>query len=71
VPVAERHERTSEEATMTTRWVPLDDAVGMVLRGEIENAACVAGLLAAQAARTAGWQGLRPPDAPWPSRPGH
>jgi 8-oxo-dGTP pyrophosphatase MutT (NUDIX family) len=70
IPLAERHEREGEEATMTTAWIPLDTAVAMVFSGEIENAACAAGILATAAARAAGWQGLRPADAPWPSRPG-
>ena len=46
--------------------VDLDEAVGMVLAGEITNAACVAGLLAAARARDTGWTGLRRPDAPLP-----
>ena len=43
---AERHERAEEEADMRSRWVDLDEAVAMVLRGEITNAPAVAGLLA-------------------------
>ena len=46
--------------------VDLDRAVEMVLAGEITNAACVAGLLAAARARDAGWTGLRPADVPLP-----
>jgi 8-oxo-dGTP pyrophosphatase MutT (NUDIX family) len=70
VPEAERHVREGEEATMTTRWFSLDEAVTMVLTGVIENAAAASGVLAAFAARSRGWQGLRPADAPWPARPG-
>jgi ADP-ribose pyrophosphatase len=66
----EKHSRTAEEHTMTVAWVPLDTAVSWVMAGEIENAACVAGVLATAHARDAGWSGLRPADAPWPSRPG-
>jgi 8-oxo-dGTP pyrophosphatase MutT (NUDIX family) len=70
VPEAQRHHRTAEESTMTTRWFELDEAVSMVLDGQIENAAAAAGVLAAVAARARNWSGLRPADAPWPARPG-
>jgi 8-oxo-dGTP pyrophosphatase MutT (NUDIX family) len=69
VPAAERHTRRAEESTMTTRWFDLDEAVTMALRGEIQNAACAAGVLAAAAAKSRDWSGLRRPDAPWPARP--
>ncbi|TQS39895.1 NUDIX hydrolase [Cryptosporangium phraense] len=62
-------ERHDEEATMTTRWFALDEAVDRVLAGEIENAAAAAGILAAAAARARGWKGLRPAGAPWTARP--
>jgi ADP-ribose pyrophosphatase len=71
VPHAERHARVAEEHTMTTNWVPLDTAVEWVFSGEIENAACVSGVLAAARARDTGFGSLRPADAPWPFRPGH
>ena len=58
-----------EEAAMTVRRVPLSEAVDMALAGEITNAAAVAGILAAQVARAAGWSGLRPADAPWDGWP--
>ncbi|MDQ1631626.1 MAG: 8-oxo-dGDP phosphatase [Frankiaceae bacterium] len=70
VPHAERHSRTAEEHTMTVEWVPLDTAVAWSLSGEIENAACVAGVLAAARVRDDGWAGLRSADAPWPARAG-
>ncbi len=38
----------------------------MVLAGEITNAACVAGLLAAARARETGFTELRRPEAPLP-----
>lgn len=69
VPAADRHTRTHEEASMTTRWVALDDAVEDVFAGVVENAAAAAGVLAAAVARTRNWEGLRPVDAPWPARP--
>lgn len=59
-----------EEIDMSVTRVPLDIAVRRALAGEITNAAAVAGVLAAAVARAAGWDGLRPADAPWPAKPG-
>jgi ADP-ribose pyrophosphatase len=64
VPDDERHERTDEEADLEIAWFDLDEAVAMVLRGEITNAATVGGLLAAARARADGWATLRPADTP-------
>ncbi|MBD0862749.1 NUDIX hydrolase [Gordonia sp. zg691] len=61
-------ERVDEEADMSVEWVALDDAVTMVLAGEIVNATSVAGILAAAAAGRAG-TALRGVDAPWPDEP--
>ncbi|BCY13519.1 NUDIX hydrolase [Actinoplanes sp. L3-i22] len=47
VPDAERFARHDEEADLEVIRIGLDEAVAMVLRGEITNAAAVAGLLAA------------------------
>jgi 8-oxo-dGDP phosphatase len=66
VPEHERHQRTDEEADLEIAWFDLDEAVAMVLRGEITNAAAVGGLLSAARARDDGWATLRPPDAPLP-----
>jgi ADP-ribose pyrophosphatase len=60
VPQGERHVRTDEEADIEPAWFDLDEAVAMVLRGEITNAAAVSGLLAAARARDDGWATLRP-----------
>jgi ADP-ribose pyrophosphatase len=60
-----------EELEMTTRWVPLTSAVDAALAGELENGACVAGVLAASVAAQRDFAGLRPPDAPWRARPTH
>jgi ADP-ribose pyrophosphatase len=68
VPEHERHEREGEERDMRTAWVPLDDARDLVLAGRLHNPTAVAGVLAACAARDAGWSTLRPADAPWPER---
>lgn len=56
--------RIHEEADMTVIWVPLDEAVGKVLRGEIHNPMAAMGILAAYAARASGFRTLRQPDAP-------
>ena len=64
----ERFTREDEEADMSVAWVPLDDAVGLVLSGAVHNPSAVHGILAAAAVRARGWQGLRPADAPWSER---
>jgi ADP-ribose pyrophosphatase len=68
VPAGERHERDAEERDMATTWVPLDEARDLVLAGRLHNPAAVSGILAASAARSLGWDTLRPADAPWPER---
>ncbi|AGZ44239.1 NUDIX domain-containing protein [Actinoplanes friuliensis] len=64
VPDDERHDRQDEEADIELVWCDLDEAVAMVLRGEITNAAAAGGLLAAARARDDGWATLRPSDTP-------
>jgi ADP-ribose pyrophosphatase len=64
VPGDERHRRTDEEADLEVARVDLDEAVAMVFRGEITNAAAVCGLLAAVRARDEGWATLRPAETP-------
>lgn len=59
VPDGARHIRTHEESHLLVRWFELDDAVAMALAGEITNAACVAGVLAAARARDQDWTPLR------------
>jgi ADP-ribose pyrophosphatase len=68
VAAEHRFHREHEEADMTVHRVPLDEAVDMVLRGEITNAAAAVGLLAAARERDAGWPLVRPLDAPFPPR---
>lgn len=63
-----RQAHGDEEADLTITTVPLADAVGMVLAGEIVNGATVAGILAAQTV-LAGQRSPREPHAPWPHRP--
>jgi ADP-ribose pyrophosphatase len=48
---------------------PLDHLVRLALAGDLTNGPAVAAVFAAEAARRAGWAGLRPADAPWPARP--
>ncbi|MCX5117295.1 NUDIX hydrolase [Micromonospora sp. NBC_00362] len=66
VPADERHERHDEEADLQVVRIDLDEAVAMVLAGEITNASAVAGLLAAARARDTGFAQLRRADAPLP-----
>jgi ADP-ribose pyrophosphatase len=68
VPEGERHEREHEERDMARAWVDLSEARDLVLAGRLHNPTTVCGVLAAAAAREAGWVTLRPPDAPWPER---
>ena len=67
VPGEHRHERHAEELTIRPLWVPLDDAHEAALRAQISNSAALIGVLAAHAARAAGWATLRAKDAPWPA----
>ncbi|MFF2276008.1 NUDIX domain-containing protein [Agromyces sp. NPDC058126] len=64
----EVHAREAEEAGIEVRWVPLDDCVDAVLARRIHNGPLSIAVLAAQAARARGWQGLGEADAPWPNR---
>lgn len=71
VPEAERFTREHEEAGIITAWVPLEEAVADVLAGRVQNPGAVIAVLAADAARRAGWSTLRPVDSPWPMHPTH
>ena len=68
VRAVDRDVQEHEEAEMTTAWVPLEDAVRRVMTGDMENAMACLGILAADRASRDGFSGLRPADAPWPSR---
>ncbi len=61
----ERDVQEHEEAEMTSAWVDLGEAVRQVLDGELENAMCAVGVLAADRAARDGFRGLRDPGAPW------
>lgn len=64
------HTSEAEEAHLPQVWVPIDEVVAHVLHGDLASPSLVAGVLAAHAYRQLGWSGLRPVDAPWPTR-GH
>jgi ADP-ribose pyrophosphatase len=69
VPEHERHNGIHEEADMPVAWAPLSSIVANILAGELHNPTLVMGCLAAWAARNgAGYDALRPADAPWPAR---
>lgn len=68
VDVVDRDLQEHEEVDLTVEWVELEQAVRRVLAGDIENAMCVVGLLAADRAIRDGFAHLRPADAVWPAR---
>jgi ADP-ribose pyrophosphatase len=53
-----------EEAFLLPGWLPLDEAVGKVFSGGLHNGVAALGILAAYAARSKGYDRLRPADAP-------
>jgi ADP-ribose pyrophosphatase len=66
----ERFRATHEEIGMELAWLPLDDAVRLVLAGELHNPTLALGALALRAALAGdGLDALRPGGAPWPARP--
>jgi 8-oxo-dGTP pyrophosphatase MutT (NUDIX family) len=65
VPEAERDfVPEAEEAELLSAWLPLDEAVRRVFAGDLHNGVTALGVLAAYAARSEGFDGLRPADAP-------
>ena len=63
-----RPEGKDEEADLKLHWFSIEEAVQMVLSGEIVNATAAAGVLAAYLAVAEG-RPTRPVDAPWQDRP--
>ncbi len=64
VPPAERDfVPEGEETQLVPAWLPLDEAVRKVLAGDLHNGAAAVGLLAGYAARSQGYDRLRPADA--------
>jgi len=65
VPEAERDfVPEAEEAELVPAWLPLDEAVRKVFAGDLHNGVAALAVLAAYAARSEGFDGLRPADAP-------
>lgn len=65
----DRDVQEHEEAEMTSFRRSLAELVDGILSGRYENSLLIAGVLAADHAVRTGFEGLRPADAPWPSRP--
>ncbi len=64
-PVAgDAHEREHEEKFLVTGWVPLEEAMRLVLAGKLHNGPAITGVLAGYAAFSKGFSGLRPAAAP-------
>jgi ADP-ribose pyrophosphatase len=63
-----RPDAHDEEADLVVRWFSLDEAVRMVLDGEVVNTIAVSGILAAHAVRD-GVESLRSVDAAWVDKP--
>jgi 8-oxo-dGTP pyrophosphatase MutT (NUDIX family) len=68
MPEGRTHTGEAEETHLPRVWVPLADAVTLVLRGQIANPTAVTGILAAAAAQAQDWTTLRPVDSPWHTR---
>ena len=65
VPVAERDFVPEDEETqLVSAWLPLEEAVGKVFAGELRNGPAALAIMAAYAARSEGFDRLRPADAP-------
>jgi ADP-ribose pyrophosphatase len=73
VPAAERDfVPEAEEAHLLVEWVPLDEAVSQVFAGQLHNGPAALAVMAGYAARSQGYEQLRPADAPeeqWRSAP--
>ena len=53
-----------EESYIVTAWVPLTEAVELALAGKLHNGPAITAVLTGAAARSRGFVGLRPADAP-------
>jgi ADP-ribose pyrophosphatase len=64
VPASEHgYRRQHEEAHLLQAWVPLAEAVQLILAGRLHNGVAAVGILAAYAAQTGGFAALREADA--------
>ena len=65
IPAAERHfVPRDEEAHLLLGWLPLDEAVRKAFAGDLHNGPAVLAIMAGYAARSEGYDRLRPADAP-------
>lgn len=65
VPEAERDFVPEDEETqLVSAWLPLDEAVRKVFAGELRNGVAALAVMAGYAARSEGFDRLRPADAP-------
>ena len=65
VPEAERDFiPEAEEAQLLIAWLPLDEAVRKVFAGDLHNGVAALAIMAGYAARSEGYDRLRPADAP-------
>ena len=65
VPEAERDfVPEGEETQLVPAWLPLDEAVRKVFTGELHNGVAALGIMAGYAARSEGFDRLRPANAP-------
>jgi 8-oxo-dGDP phosphatase len=65
IPEAERDfVPEAEEAHLVTAWLPLDQAVREVFAGDLHNGVAALAITAGYAARSEGFDQLRPADAP-------
>jgi 8-oxo-dGDP phosphatase len=65
VPAAERDfVPEDEEAHLLVSWLPLDEGVRKVFAGELHNGPAALAIMAGYAARSEGYDRLRPADAP-------
>jgi 8-oxo-dGDP phosphatase len=54
----------AEEASLIVAWLSLDEAMAKIFAGELHNGPATVAILAGYAARSQGFGGLRPADAP-------
>jgi ADP-ribose pyrophosphatase len=65
VPEAERDFVPEDEETLlVSTWLPLDEAVRKVFAGDLHNGVAALAIMAGYAARSEGYDRLRPADAP-------
>lgn len=58
----------AEEASLPAAWVGLDEALKLVMDGELISPNAVIGVFAAHTAKASNWDDVRPADTEWNSR---